>query len=161
MTPRDLDRPQILVFPPLVLAGTVALAVVLQWLTPLQFLHGTDQTWRIGSGAALFAFGFTISFIARRALIRRGTNVNPLRPTTALAMEGIFNWTRNPIYVGGTTAMIGIAFLFALDWLLVLVVPSLLVLHFAVVKREEEYLMRKFHEEYRRYTTRVPRYLWF
>jgi protein-S-isoprenylcysteine O-methyltransferase Ste14 len=94
-------------------------------------------------------------------LIRRGTNVNPLRPTTALAMEGIFNWTRNPIYVGGTTAMIGIAFLFALDWLLVLVVPSLLVLHFAVVKREEEYLMRKFHEEYRRYTTRVPRYLWF
>lgn len=57
--------------------------------------------------------------------------------------------------------MIGIALVFALDWLLALIVPSVLVLHFAVVKREEEYLARKFDEEYRRYTTRVPRYLWF
>lgn len=161
MTPQNPDRPQVLVFPPLVLAGTIALAILLQWLTPLRFTDSMPQTWRIVSGAALSALGFAMAFTARRALIRHGTNVNPLRPTTALATNGIFNWTRNPIYVGGTTAMIGIAFLFAVDWLLVLVVPSLLVLHFAVVKREEAYLTHKFHEQYRRYTTRVPRYLWF
>ena len=161
MTKQNLDHPKVIVFPPLVLATTVALAIALQWLMPLLFLSNIDRTWRITIGAAIFAVGLSICLIARRALISHGTNVNPLRPTTALATEGIFNWTRNPIYVGGTTVMIGIALVFALDWLLALIVPSVLVLHFAVVKREEEYLARKFDEEYRRYTTRVPRYLWF
>ncbi len=161
MTNQNLDHPEVIVFPPLVLAATVALAMALQWLIPLHFLSGLDQRWRIVSGVMIFAPGLAIGLMACRTLIRHGTNINPLRPTTALAIEGIFNWTRNPMYVGGTAVMTGIALVFALDWLLVLIVPSVLVLHFAVVKREEEYLARKFDEEYRRYTTRVPRYLWF
>lgn len=161
MTKQNPDHPKVIIFPPLVLAATILLAIVLQWLMPLQFLSVNDRTWHITIGAAIFAVGLSICLIGRRALIRHGTNVNPLRPTTALATNGIFNWTRNPIYVGGTTAMIGIALVFALDWLLLLIVPSVLVLHFTVVRREEEYLARKFDEEYRRYTTRVPRYLLF
>ena len=52
----------------------------------------------------------------------------------------------------------GIALVFALDWLLLLIVPSLLVLHFGVVKREEEYLERKFGDRYRIYRSNVARY---
>ena len=48
---------------------------------------------------------------------------------------------------------------FALDWLLLLIVPSWVVLHFTVVRREESYLERKFGEAYRLYKDRVPRYL--
>ena len=45
--------------------------------------------------------------------------------------------------------MLGIALAFALDWLLLLILPSLLILHFGVVRREEEYLERKFGDRYR------------
>jgi protein-S-isoprenylcysteine O-methyltransferase Ste14 len=154
------DRPGIVVFPPVIPISTIALGFTLQWLVPLGGVARIDQPWRIAIGATVFAAGASLCIIARRSLLRRGTNVNPLQPTTALATEGIFQWTRNPIYVGGTVAMIGIAFAFALDWLLLLIGPSLLVMHFGVVRREEQYLEGKFGEEYRRYKSRVPRYVW-
>lgn len=153
------DRPGIVVFPPLIPISTIALGFVLQWLVPLGVLARIDQPWRIVIGAIVFAAGASLCIVARRSLVRRGTNVNPLQPTTALATEGIYRWTRNPIYVGGTVAMIGIAFVFSLDWLLLLLAPSLLVMHFGVVVREEQYLEGKFADEYRRYRSRVPRYI--
>ena len=76
----------------------------------------------------------------------------------ALATDGVFGWTRNPLYSGGMLVIFGIALVFALDWLLLLIVPSLLVLHFGVVKREEEYLERKFGDRYRIYRSNVARY---
>ncbi|HEY6022801.1 MAG TPA: isoprenylcysteine carboxylmethyltransferase family protein [Pseudolabrys sp.] len=161
MTPKDVDHPNVAVFPPIVPAGALALAIALQWLVPLHFLGGVDETWRIVIGVAIFYLGLALSLMAHRTLIRHSTNINPFRPTTALVTKGIFNWTRNPIYVGGRALMIGLALVFSLDWLLLLVLPSVMVIHYGVVKREEEYLTRKFAEEYRRYTTRVPRYLWF
>jgi protein-S-isoprenylcysteine O-methyltransferase Ste14 len=55
--------------------------------------------------------------------------------------------------------MLGLAVMLALDWLPVLMVPAWLVLHFGVVRREEQYLEEKFGAAFRRYQTRVPRYL--
>jgi hypothetical protein len=46
----------------------------------------------------------------------------------------------------------------AFDWMLVLLVPAALILHFGVVKREERYLETKFGESYRAYMSKVPRY---
>jgi protein-S-isoprenylcysteine O-methyltransferase Ste14 len=56
-------------------------------------------------------------------------------------------------------ALFGVALLFALDWLVLLIIPSCLLLHFGVVMREERYLERKFGDAYRRYRESVPRYL--
>ena len=154
------DHPDIVIFPPLILIATIALGAALQWLKPLGLLARIDQPWRIVGGADVFIAGVLICAIACFTLVRHGTNVNPLRPTTALATDGIFRLTRNPIYVGGMVFLVGIALIFALDWLLLLVLPSALILHFGVVMREEQYLERKFDEEYRRYKTRVPRYVW-
>ena len=83
-----------------------------------------------------------------------------MRPPARSPPKDFFRWTRNPIYLGGLVVMTGIAVAFALDWLILLIVPSALVLHFGVVRREEDYLDRKFGEEYRRYKARVSRYVW-
>ena len=97
----------------------------------------------------------------QRALARRGTNANPSRPTLALATDGIYRFTRNPMYVGGMTALAGVALIFALDWLVLLMVPAAVVLHLGIVSREEQYLDRKFGDEYRSYKAQAPRYLPF
>ena len=119
-----------------------------------------SHAWRIPLGAAVIVAGALLAATGRRTLLRLGTNVSPLRPTTALASEGVFGWTRNPLYSGGTLVILGIAFVFALDWLLFLVLPSLLILHFGVVRREEQYLERKFGYRYRLYKLHVSRYGW-
>jgi protein-S-isoprenylcysteine O-methyltransferase Ste14 len=153
------DRPNVIAFPPLILVITIALGFALQWLMPLGWIVRIDQTWRIGVGAIVAVIGALITIRGARALAHRGTNISPMLPTLAIATEGIFRWTRNPMYVGGTFLMIGIALIFALDWLLLLLVPSVLILHFGVVMREERYLERKFGDEYRQYKASVPRYL--
>jgi protein-S-isoprenylcysteine O-methyltransferase Ste14 len=157
-TPPD-DRPRLIVFPPLILLAVLVLSIALQWFVPLGVLTRLDQTWRTACGGVILLIGLLLTQAGARTLLRRGTNVNPLRPTLALATDGIYAWTRNPMYVGGAPLMIGLAVVFALDWLPLLMVPAFFVLHFGIVRREERYLEQKFGDAYRRYLARVPRYV--
>lgn len=158
MTESSQDHPNVIVFPPLILAATVLLGYLLQWPLPIGFLATFGQSSRIPLGVIVIVAGISLAATGRRMLTRLGTNVSPLRPTTALATDGIFRWTRNPLYSGGTLVMLGIAIIFALDWVLLLIVPSVLILHFGVVRREEQYLEKKFGERYRHYKLNVARY---
>ena len=68
-------------------------------------------------------------------------------------------WLRNPMYVGGTLFLAGLAILprvrlDAGDDRSAFVV----MIHFGVVKREERYLEAKFGDAYRRNMSTVPRY---
>lgn len=153
------DRAQFVIFPPVIPYSTLAIACTLQWLEPLGVLVQLGQAMRIVAGTTIFAVGMAIMAAGHRAMSRHGTAVNPLRPTTALVTDGVFGYTRNPLYVGVSIALCGIALIAALDWVLVLLVPACVLLHFTVVMREERYLEHKFGEAYRRYKERVPRYL--
>ena len=152
------DRPNVIIFPPIILAATIAIGCLLQWAMPIGALADISQAWRLSLGVLVILAGVLLAATGRRMLVRLGTNVSPSRPTTELATEGVFAWTRNPLYGGGTLIMLGIALALAIDWLLFLILPSLLVLHFGVVRREEQYLERKFGDQYRLYKQHVPRY---
>ena len=106
------DRPNVIIFPPAIVALTVALGCALQWLAPLGWLTKLDLLVRGSIGVALIVVGVGLAASGRRLLVRLGTNVSPLQPTTALATGGVYRWTRNPLYTGGTIVMFGIAFLF-------------------------------------------------
>ncbi len=159
MTESARDRPDVLVFPPAIPLTTLVTACLLQWLEPLGWIANIEMPLRIGLGAVVMVSGLITTFAGRRALVRHGTNVNPSMPTTALVTDGIFGRTRNPLYVGISIALCGLALVFDIDWVLLLMLPSCFFLHFAVVRREENYLEQKFGEAYRRYRERVPRYL--
>lgn len=158
MTDAALDRAKFIIFPPVIPYSTLAIACVLQWLDPLGLILHIDRGWRIWLGLLVAFAGIAIMSAGRRALLRHGTNINPLRPTTALVTDGVFRRTRNPLYVGVSVALCGIALIFALDWMLILILPACVILHFAVVRREELYLEQKFGDAYRRYKENVPRY---
>jgi protein-S-isoprenylcysteine O-methyltransferase Ste14 len=92
-------------------------------------------------------------------MVRAGTNVDPREPTTAIVTDGPFRYSRNPLYLslvlfylGGTLLIDGVA-------PLIVLVLVLLVLHFGIVRREEQYLEGKFGDVYRAYRARVRRYL--
>jgi protein-S-isoprenylcysteine O-methyltransferase Ste14 len=158
MTDTAFDRPDVVVFPPVIPLTTLVIACLLQWLMPLGWIAGLEPPVRIGIGAIIALAGLVTTSAGRRALIKGGTNVNPSLPTTRLVTDGVFGHTRNPLYVGISVALCGIALIFDLDWVLLLMMPSSLFLHFAVVRREERYLEQKFGDAYRHYKARVPRY---
>jgi protein-S-isoprenylcysteine O-methyltransferase Ste14 len=92
-------------------------------------------------------------------LVRAGTNVSPLKPTTAIVTGGSFRFTRNPLYVGGTALLFGVSLLIGTWWGLIVLVPATLMLHYGVVLREERYLEQKFGESYVEFKSSVRRYL--
>jgi protein-S-isoprenylcysteine O-methyltransferase Ste14 len=152
------DIPRVVVSPPLVPLITVVSSILMQAVLPLQLFARLSGYARLPMGVMLAAAGMGLMASGRYALTSSGTNVPPSLPTLVLVDSGIYRWTRNPIYVGGSLAMFGVASLFKLDWLPLIFPLSLVVLHFGIIKREERYLERKFGDEYLRYASRVPRY---
>jgi hypothetical protein len=98
---------------------------------------------RIIIGISLIAIGLAMAVMARRSFVQAGTNVEPWKPSLTLVTGGVFAWMRNPMYVGLTLLLAGLAIALASDWTLVLPVPAALVLHFGVVRREEQTPLRQ------------------
>ena len=160
MTDTSRDTPNVLIFPPLIPLSVLVVGVVLNFFMPLGLLANVQFLGRIVVGTIAFVIGIGMVIGANRIFRRIGTNARPSLPTLTLATTGMFTWTRNPMYVGGSLALLGIAVGFALDWVLLLLVASLPLVHYGIILREERYLERKFGDEYRRYKTKVPRYWW-
>ena len=64
------------------------------------------------------------------------------------------------MYQGMVALVVGFGVLMRSDWTILLLIPSVLIVHYGVVMREERYLEMKFAAEYRRYKKEVPRYGW-
>ena len=92
-------------------------------------------------------------------ITRAGSNVPTNLPTTTVVERGPYRLTRNPIYLGMSLGLIGLAIGFDDLWLLLMLVPFALVIRYGVVAREEAYLERKFGDVYRGYRSRVRRWL--
>ena len=88
-----------------------------------------------------------------------GTSVVPVRPTTALVIEGPYRFTRNPMYVGMLLLYTGIACGLGLVWPLLLAPILIWTISTFVIGREERYLTRKFGDQYLRYQSQVRRWL--
>jgi len=160
MTDTSSDTPNVMIFPPLIPLSVLVVGAVLNFFMPLGLLAHVLFPGRIVVGAIAFVVGIGMVVGANRIFQRIGTNARPSQPTLALATIGMFTWTRNPMYVGGSLALLGIAIGFALDWVILLLVVSLPLVHYGIILREERYLERKFGDEYRRYKKKVPRYWW-
>jgi protein-S-isoprenylcysteine O-methyltransferase Ste14 len=160
MRENSSDTPGVIIFPPLIPLSILILGIVLNLAAPLDLLQQVPLLVRIVIGTMAFAVGVGMVIGATRNFRQIGTNVNPLQPTLVLATTGIFRWTRNPMYVGGSIVLLGIAIGGALDWVLFLLILSLPLVHYGIILREENYLARKFGEEYRSYQKQVARYWW-
>jgi protein-S-isoprenylcysteine O-methyltransferase Ste14 len=160
MTDQALDHPNVIIFPPILLLTTVIAGLLLDWLFPIEILETVPKVARLVVGAVMLCLGASMPIVARRAFKEAGTNIRPTKPTTAIIASGLYAHTRNPIYQGAAVALLGLALLLGSDWILLLMLTMLLVLHFGVILREERYLDRKFGEPYRSYKATVPRYGW-
>lgn len=155
------DNAHVIAPPPLMALAALVLGLLLDRLLPAYVLMVLLSPFeRIVIGLVLLAAGLALVVAANRAFMAARTPAAPWKPTAVVVTSGIFAWMRNPMYVGGLVALVGLAILLASDWLVVTTVVMAVVLHFGVVKREERYLDAKFGDAYRDYRASVPRYGW-
>src|SRR5262249_53893095 len=110
-------------------------------------------------GGVLILAAVVLGTIARNTFARAGTNVNPYQPATCLVTQGPFRFSRNPMYVAMTALFLGGTLALRNGWMLILLPVLMILMHVAVVLREERYLGRKFGADSAAYCSRVRRYL--
>ena len=111
------------------------------------------------TGGLLLVAGIAVIVSARIWFTRTGQNPIPWKPTPSLIFQGPYRFTRNPMYLGATTILLGLGL--ALDnlWVCLFAVAALGIVHLIAVVPEERYLSVKFGESYTQYMARVRRYL--
>ena len=144
--------------PPLIFLAFLALAAVLELLAPSPTATLFPNARHV-AGAVLFIIGLLVGIAGVRGLRAAATNISTDLPTTALVVDGIYGRSRNPLYLAMTLAYIGLAIASGSTWAIGLVVPLLVLMHVGVISREERYLEREFGDAYRRYKSRVRRWL--
>ena len=112
----------------------------------------------LGSGLVLVGivvYAYCAGLFSR---IGKGTPV-PLEPPEHLVIEGLYRFSRNPMYVAQVAYLLGL-FVYRGELSLALYAAIFAgAIHTSVVRTEEPELQQRFGEEYLRYTQEVPRWI--
>ena len=158
--PGTRDAAAVKVFPPGVPLATILLGVLLDYLWPIDVGLGVSPSVRYWVGGivicgSIFGVGLWSVLLFRRA----GESEKPWDPTKRIIEHGPYRFTRNPMYLQMILACLGFAILLMNPWILLLTPICWWVLQQLVILPEEEYLERKFGEDYLTYKRRVRRWL--
>jgi protein-S-isoprenylcysteine O-methyltransferase Ste14 len=134
---------------------------ILMWLTPALAGPAIPLGLRRGVALALLCFGLSIAVSGIVAFRRARTTVNPIKASSASALvsNGVYRFTRNPMYLGLLLELIAWAmFLSNPLALLLLPVYVLYIYRFQIIP-EERVLTSLFGAEYTAYKESVRRWL--
>ncbi len=83
----------------------------------------------------------------------------PIDPPKELVVRGLYRYTRNPMYVGVLTGILGVALLYGSGPVLIYALVVLAAFYLFVTQYEEPHLRQAFGEAYERYCREVPRWI--
>jgi protein-S-isoprenylcysteine O-methyltransferase Ste14 len=145
-----------LVRPPLVYLISLVSGVLIHLGVPLPFLPGTLA---VPPGVPLVALAMALFFYSVVKFRAAGTPVPARKPTVAIVRTGPYRFSRNPIYLAFSLLQLGIALWVNSVWLVATLVAAVALMHYVVIRREEQYLERRFGAEYLDYKASVRRWL--
>ena len=144
------------VLPPIYFLAALILGIVLHFLFPVrQFL---DFPWRL-LGLVPLVIGIILNLVSDHMFKKHSTTVKPFERSSVLITDGVFRLTRNPMYLGMTLILLGVALVlgsatpFAVALLLGLLFDRLFIV------QEERMLKNIFPEQFRQYCRRVRRWI--
>lgn len=111
------------------------------------------------AGGALLIGGVAVNILASRQFKHAETPIRPFERATALVTDGVFRWSRNPMYAGLVSALAGIALLMGSAEALLVAPLYGWIIALRFVMPEERALREQFGDEYARYAHKVRRWL--
>jgi protein-S-isoprenylcysteine O-methyltransferase Ste14 len=154
------DGAAVRVFPPAVPIVAILAGSGFQYVWPIDIGLAIPEVVRYWVGGAIVLGAILLLGGWSVLLMRRsGQSENPWKPTTRIIERGPYRITRNPMYLQMVVACIGVAVILANVWILLLAPVCAWALQVLAILPEEEYLERKFGEQYLAYKKRVRRWL--
>lgn len=144
------------ILPPVWLLLALGLAVALHYVAPIVRIFTPPWSY---SGAVLVVLGIAMSAAGAGAFKRAGTPVVPFEPSTALVTQGLYRFTRNPMYLGLVLSLLGAAILLGSLGALLTLPAFVWILQTQFIAGEERFLEGIFGARYLDYKKRVRRWL--
>lgn len=122
----------------------------------------TDPTsWHLVIALFLLFFGVWIAVAGVQAFKKAKTTVNPMTPekSSELVIQGIYQRTRNPMYVGFLCALLGWGLILNNPISLVLCIGFVFYMNKFQIEPEEQALTELFGEQFLQYKAQVKRWL--
>lgn len=145
--------------PPLLLLALAAAGMwAVAWLWPAPPF---PLPWAAGWALLLVSLGMGVALSGVLAFRQHRTTVNPLRPqdSSAVVQDGIYRYSRNPMYLGMALALLALAVWLRhpLAWLCL---PAFILwIDRWQIRPEERALQARFGADYQAYCARVRRWL--
>lgn len=143
------------IYPPLLAAALILITLILHFVLPEESLVG----WHHVIGLLLVAVGAGLSSFAAAIFQARDTTKNPYGEPATFVVQAPYTWTRNPMYLGIATALLGLAIFFGSIVMLLAPIAFFIVIDRMVIPREEETMERLFSQQYVDYKNQVRRWV--
>ena len=142
--------------PPAIFVLLILLGFVLSFIMPVD----TGLPPALASlGLVFIAAGIAIALIVAGVFKRANTAIEPWKPTTALVTDGLYAWSRNPIYAGFCLFNFGVGIAANNLWIVLSIFVGAWLVYKVAIEKEERYLEQEFGQEYLDYKARVRRWL--
>jgi len=103
------DRAAVIAPPPLLTALCIGAGMIVDHFAPLPLIRGLGMLPRIVICVALLLDAGALIVSAIRQFVVHHEHPSPYQPTRAIVSNGVYRFTRNPIYVGFLTVVIAFA----------------------------------------------------
>jgi len=153
------DRANVRIAPPVISLAGVGIGVLAHFFGAPLTAPGLCFAVRIYCGVFLGIGGLAAIALSWIHFKRTGQKPEPWLPTPVLICEGIYGYSRNPMYVGLALIQCGVGIGTGVFWITAMVLPVMITIYYLVVMPEEKYLLQKFGEEYSQYKSSVRRWI--
>ena len=144
------------VIPPVYFVSALALMAALHFLAPLERFIEAPYSYL---GLGLLLGGVVMAATALRTFSKAGTPVLPFQRSTALVTNGVYRFTRNPMYLGLALMLAGVALLFGTLTPLLPIPVFVWIIQSNFIRGEERFLEEIFGDQYLSYKRRVRRWI--
>ncbi len=110
-------------------------------------------------GILLFGLGILINLAAVWEFRKNKENPIPWTGSDVFIAEGLYRFTRNPMYLGMSALSFGIAVGWGSYAMFAAAILATLIINYAVIQKEEAYLETRFGESYAQYKAKVRRWI--
>ena len=145
------------IIPPPILALVM---IVLIYLSSF-FIESTTFNYQGSLSLLVLILGLACAIPSFKLFARYKTTISPLKPSdaTALVTEGMYRYSRNPMYLGLLLLTIASTIWFGTWFGIIVNILFIFLINFLQIIPEEEALLEIFGEEYEEYKKNVRRWI--
>jgi protein-S-isoprenylcysteine O-methyltransferase Ste14 len=145
----------VLARPPIAYLASILAGFGLNSLWPVKVVpHAIEPV-----GGVLILLAVTSFALSVREFRRARTPIRTRKPVTVVITTGPYHFSRNPIYLSFTLLQLGLGVWANSAWVVGTLIPTLVLVSYGVIAREERYMAQKFGDEYLRYRASVRRWI--